>query len=88
LKRTNIYKSVLNNSHKKNEILSDRLNGTNEFNSVRTDVQEDLERINKMFAFVNVLCDVFTNNTERDINKWAGPKVNEHTKKINNSFLL
>lgn len=79
---------MLNNSHNKNEILSDRLNGTREFNSVQTDVQEDLERINKMFAFVNVLCDVFIHDPKKDINKWACPKVNEHTQKINNSFLL
>lgn len=79
---------MLNNSHNKNEILGDRLNGTKEFNSVQNDVQEDLERINKMFAFVNVLCDVFTHDPKKEINKWAGPKVNEHTQKINNSFLL
>ncbi|MBL7919358.1 MAG: hypothetical protein JNJ40_03525 [Bacteroidia bacterium] len=79
---------MLNNSHNKNEILGDRLTGTNEFNLVRSDVQEDLERINKMFDFVNVLCDVFIEDSGNEINKWANSKVNEHTKKINNLFLL
>lgn len=77
-----------NNPHKNNEILGDRLAGTNEFNSVRSDVQDDLERINKMFEFVNVLCDVFIEDSGNEINKWANSKVNEHTKKINNLFLL
>ncbi len=79
---------MLNNSHNHNEILGDRLAGTNEFNSVRSEAQEDLERINNMFAFVNALCDVFMDDEKSEINKWANSKVNEHTKKINNLFLL
>ncbi|MBA3681606.1 MAG: hypothetical protein H0W73_10650 [Bacteroidetes bacterium] len=79
---------MLNNSHNKDEILSDTLKGTHEFNSVHNEVQDDLERINKMFAFVNALCDVFIDDKGIEINKWANSKVNEHTKKINNLFLL
>lgn len=78
-----------NSNNHKNNILSDSLEGTHEFNSVQKNAaQEDLERIDKMFEFVNALYDVFVPDPKRDINKWAGSKVNEHTKKINNSFLL
>jgi hypothetical protein len=80
--------NIDSNNHK-NNLLSDSLHGTQEFNVVQKNpVQEDLERIDKMFDVMNALCDVFIYDPKRDINKWASSKVSEHTKKINNSFLL
>ncbi|MBA2610987.1 MAG: hypothetical protein H0U95_03385 [Bacteroidetes bacterium] len=70
------------------KLFSDDPQGSASFNIIKTDVQADLERIDQVFALVNALCDVFMDEPKKEINKWANSKLDEHTKKINNSFLL
>ncbi|MDP1803254.1 MAG: hypothetical protein Q8L81_17970 [Bacteroidota bacterium] len=72
----------------KNNLLSDNTQGTDDFNLVQTELQKDMERIEKMFLVVNALCDVFIGKPEKEMNKWANSQLDEHTKRINNSFLL
>lgn len=72
-----------------NKLFNDSPHGATEFNSMNlSDVQKDLEKINKMFSVANALCDILINSQQKEINKWAGAKIGEHVKKINSSFLL
>lgn len=71
-----------------NNLLSDNKQGTDDFNLIQTELQKDKERIDKMFLVVNALCDIFIVKPQNEINKWANSQLDEHTKKINNSFLL
>jgi hypothetical protein len=72
----------------KNNLLSDNAQGTDGFNLIQTELQKDMERIDKMFLVVNMLCDVCIGKPQNEMNKWANSQLDERTKKINNSFLL
>ncbi|MEO6305205.1 MAG: hypothetical protein ABIP51_18745 [Bacteroidia bacterium] len=83
------YYSVQENINSQtNKLLSDSSQKTNDFNSIQKEVSEDLERINKMFDLASMLCDIFLIEQKSEMNKWATAKIDDHVKKINNSFLL